>query len=92
MSQLDCCPNLEPSLDGAAHSVHIVLLAKWLCWIERTRFHAAKVRNASSVGNQVLLVENSRLCLNQTGKFFVFGFESLLRRRFNRVWIPKTPS
>lgn len=35
-------PIWAPSLDGAAHSVHIVLWVKRLCWFERTGFMTPK--------------------------------------------------
>ena len=47
-------PSWAPSVDGAAHSLHIILWVKRLCWFERTAFQTAKIRNVSRLGSQFL--------------------------------------
>jgi hypothetical protein len=57
-SEFETCPDWVPSLDGSASSARMPLVRKRLDWFERAVLQAAKVRNVSNVGSQLLVPEN----------------------------------
>ena len=71
-------PGWAPSLDGATHSVHIVLWVKRLCWFERTRLMPQEFETYPDWGAKTLALENTRPPRGETVNPFLFRFESFL--------------
>lgn len=68
-------PNWVPTLDGFAGFRRNSELERGLCWFERARFHAARVRNASMMGSHLRrVISLTSLCCYG----HIFGLNSQL--------------